>query len=34
MKDGCDQLFERAFQAWIGHRPHGLSGVRNVQGGV
>ena len=33
MKDGCDRLFERAFQAWIGHRPHGLSGVRNVQGG-
>ena len=30
MKDGCDQLFERAFQAWIGQRLHGLGGVENV----
>ena len=34
MKDGGDQLFERAFQAWIGQRLHGLRGVENVQGGV
>ena len=34
MKDGGDRLFERAFQAWIGQRLHGLSGVGNVQGGV
>ena len=34
MKDGGDQLFERAFQAWIGQRLHGLSGVGNIQGGV
>ena len=34
MKDGGDQLFERAFQAWIDQRLHGLSGVENVQGGV
>ena len=33
MKDGCDRLFERAFQAWIGQRLHGLSGDENVQGG-
>ena len=33
MKDGGDLLFERAFQAWIGQRLHGLSGVGNVQGG-
>ena len=33
MKDGGDRLFERAFQAWIGQRLHGLSGVGNVQGG-
>ena len=34
MKDGGDQLFERAFQAWIGQRLHGLIRVGNVQGGV
>ena len=34
MKDGGDQLFECAFQAWIGQRLHGLSRVGNVQGGV
>ena len=34
MKDGGDRLFERAFQAWIGQRLHGLSRVGSVQGGV
>ena len=34
MKDGCDRLVERAFQAWIVQRLYGLSGVGNVHGGV
>ena len=34
MKDGCDRLVGRAFQAWIGQRLYGLSGVGNVRGGV
>ena len=31
MKDGCDRVFERIFQSWIGQRLHGLSGVEIVQ---
>ena len=32
MKDGCDRVFERVFQSWIGQRLHGLSGVGIVLG--
>ena len=32
MKDGCDRVFERVFQSWIGQRLHGLSGVEIVLG--
>ena len=34
MRVRCDRLVERAVQAWDGQRRHGLSGVKNVRGGV
>ena len=34
MRDGCDRLDECALRAWDGKRQHGLSGVRNVRGGL
>ena len=34
MRDGYDRFVEYAFRAWDGQRRHGLSGVRNVRGGV
>ena len=34
MRDSYYRLVGRALRAWVGQRLHGLSGVRNVRGGV
>ena len=34
MRDDYDRLVEYALWAWRGQRQYGMSGVRNVQGGV
>ena len=34
MRGGCNRLDECALRAWDGQRQHGLSGVKNVRGGV
>ena len=34
MRDGYDRFVAYALRAWDGQRRHGLSGVKNVRGGV